>query len=135
MADASRVTAVLKEQLYTVELSDDLGHRWLSDEPEDLDGANEGPTPVRMLLASLGACTAITLKMYARRKEWSLEGVEVELYMEEDTGGDNHRTIIKRDIRVQGDLSTEQRERLVKIANACPVHRILTGEVQVHTSL
>ena len=64
---------------YTVTLTDDLAHTWLGDEPEDKGGANAAPDPTRLLLSSLGACTVITLQMYATRKQWPLTGVEVEL--------------------------------------------------------
>lgn len=66
---------------YTVSLTDDLGHEWLADEPLDEGGGNTGPSPKLLLLSSLGACTAITLQMYAARKKWPVESIEVELQL------------------------------------------------------
>ena len=119
---------------YTVALGDDLGHNWLADEPVEGGGANAGPSPHRLLLSALGACTAITLEMYAARKQWPLTGVSVELRFNPEgtpvAGND-----ITRAITLQGPLSEEQRSRLVQIANACPIHKVLTGEVRIATRL
>jgi len=81
MSTIDTVKALAGEQPYTVTLTDDLNHQWLADEPVADGGANLGPSPMRMLLGSLGACTAITLKMYAARKQWSLRGIDVTLQL------------------------------------------------------
>lgn len=119
---------------YTATLTDDSGHTWLADEPLAAGGANAGPTPEQLLLSALGACTSITLKMYAARKQWPLEGVQVELLFNPD-GKPDAGTDIARAITLQGPLSGEQRERLLQIANACPIHKVLTGEVRIATRL
>ena len=119
---------------YTVELSDDLGHRWLGDEPEDKGGVNAGPSPERLLLSALGTCTAVTVTMYAQRKQWSLTGVKVELAFNPN-GKPEAGTDITRRIELLGELDDAQRQRLLLAANACPIHKVLTGEVRIDTAL
>ena len=119
---------------FTVELSDDLGHRWLGDEPEDVGGANAGPSPERLLLSSLGTCTAVTVTMYAQRKQWPLTGVKVELAFNPN-GKPEAGTDISRRVELLGDLDDAQRQRLLLVANACPIHKVLTGEVRIDTAL
>ena len=130
----SVVHASIGSTHYTVELSDDLGHRWLGDEPEDVGGANAGPSPERLLLSSLGTCTAVTVTMYAQRKQWPLTGVKVELAFNPN-GKPEAGTDILRRVELLGDLDDAQRQRLLLVANACPIHKVLTGEVRIDTAL
>lgn len=105
-------------------------HRLVADEPVAAGGEDAGPTPHEWLLAALGACTSMTVKMYADRKGWPLRHVEVKLTGERTTEG----YAIKRVCRFEGDLDDEQRARLVEIAEKCPVHKTLSGKIAIATS-
>ncbi len=139
--NADRVV-VRTEQSYTSQVLAS-GHGLLLDEPLAVGGNNLGPTPYDYLLAGLGGCTGITLRMYADRKGWPLDAVEVHLrhakiHAEdcetcEGTAGQIDQ--IERDIKLEGALSEEQRARLLEIAEKCPVHRTLHNEIRVATQL
>ncbi len=119
------------------------GHTMIADEPESLGGTDAGPTPYDYLLAALGGCTAITLRMYADRKGWPLESVTVRLSQErihatdcEECETEEGRIDrIEREIELVGPLDDEQHRRLLEIADKCPVHRTLKTEVLVENSL
>ena len=134
MSGIATVTAVLGDTPYLVTLSDDLGHVWSADEPANLGGGNTGPAPDRLLLGSLAACTAITLKMVATRKEWALAGLRVELALNPE-GKPAAGTDIALRLVLEGELDEAQRAELLRIATRCPMHRLLTGEVRIHTRL
>lgn len=107
------------------------GHELLADEPEELGGTNAGPAPGELLMLSLASCTAITLRMYADRKAWPIDQIEVEIDLEKS----GETNIFKREIHLSGELTDEQRSRLLQIANACPVHKVLTHPIEVTTQL
>jgi putative redox protein len=129
------VTAVSDATPYVVTLRDQSGHQWLADEPREAGGANTGPNPHLLLLSALGACTAITLRMYAARKGWPLAGLEVALEFNPTGPPAGGGSDIRRRITLRGELAGEQRERLLDIANRCPIHQVLTGEVRIESSL
>jgi len=129
------VTAVSDAAPYTVNLKDQSGHQWRADEPREAGGADAGPNPHRLLLSALGACTAITLRMYAARKGWALAAIEVALEFNPSGPPAAGGSDIRRRITLRGDLTAEQRERLLEIANRCPIHKVLTGEVRIESSL
>ncbi|MGE5546268.1 MAG: OsmC family protein [Solirubrobacterales bacterium] len=119
------------------------GHTLRVDEPQAAGGNDAGPTPYDLLLAALGSCTSMTLRMYAERKGWNLRHVEVRLRQgrihAEDCAECETKTgtvhLIVRDIVLEGDLDEERRRRLLEIAERCPVHRTLTGEIRIVTGL
>ncbi len=127
------VTAVIQEAPFRVSLSDGA-HQWAGDEPLDVGGLDTAPSPTSLLLSSLGACTSITLKMYASRKAWPLEEVLVKLMFNPD-GKPEAGNLISRQVTLIGELSDEQRKRLLQVANACPIHKVLTGQVEIATDL
>ena len=102
-------------------------HRITVDEPTELGGDDAGPSPQQLLAASLATCTAITVEMYARRKEWDIGEAEVDCEYEKPEPGSP--TKFKLTLRLPNSLSQEQVERLGAIAAKCPVHRVLIGEV------
>jgi len=121
-------------------------HSLVADEPERVGGNDFGPTPYDLVSAGLGACTAMTLHMYARRKEWPLEEVKVHLkhykdYAQdlEDCANEEEKESkidhFDRLIEVEGDLDDKQRERLLEIANRCPVHRTMHSPIAVNSQL
>ncbi|KXB29212.1 peroxiredoxin [Dechloromonas denitrificans] len=134
MSGTPLIKAVLKTVPYRVELSDDQGHAWAADEPLEAGGGNAGPTPENLVLASLGACTAITVKMVAARKQWPLDEVRVELQLNPAGKPDSGNDIVRR-IELLGTLDDDQRAQLLKIANACPMHKLLSGEIRIHSEL
>jgi putative redox protein len=103
----------------------------LADEPLALGGDNTGPAPFDFVLAGLGSCKAITVKMYAERKGWALSHISVELVYQKV----QDRSQILVQMQLEGELTTEQRQRLLEIADKCPVHKLLAGDVRIQTSL
>lgn len=138
----NQVFVRLSGEKYTTEVMTP-NHQLIADEPSDVGGADLGPNPYDLLMASLGSCTAMTLKMYADRKKWPLEQVSVFLNHEKvhvaDSAHpeDNSAKVSQftRIIEIEGDLNADQRQRLLEISNKCPVHRTLQEEIIIQTML
>jgi uncharacterized OsmC-like protein len=140
--DTPQVSVHLDSEEYTSKIIAGK-HSLIADEPNSVGGKDLGPGPYELLLASLGSCTAMTIKMYAKRKEWDLKEVKVGLSHSKDYARDcetcesssSKIDIIERNIELIGNLDQKQKDRLLEIANKCPVHKTLLNEVKIETSL
>ncbi|WP_432713691.1 OsmC family protein [Pedobacter sp.] len=110
------------------------GHFIYADEPTEIGGTDEGMQPAALLLASLGSCTAITIRMYADRKNYNLETIKIELAIAPEEQLDKSTTIT-RVIEFTGELTEEEIARLLQIADKCPIHKILTNPIKIETSV
>ena len=110
-------------------------HRLLADEPVDVGGADTGPAPLEFVMAGLGACTSMTLRMYAERKAIPLTRISVSLVHNKVKVSGIPRDRIVRAITLEGDLTVEQRARLLEIANKCPVHKALEQPLMIESEL
>ena len=138
----NQVFVRLSGEKYTTEVMTP-NHHLIADEPSDVGGSDLGPNPYDLLMASLGSCTAMTLKMYAERKKWPLEQVSVFLNHEKVHLSDSKNpeesaakvSQFTRIIEIEGDLDEEQRQNLLEISNKCPVHKTLQEEIIIQTML
>ncbi len=118
-------------------------HRLAADEPTEDGGTDTGPSPYEFLLIALGSCTSMTLRLYADRKGWRLDKIVVRLRHEQIHAKDcaecetreGRIDRVQREIELEGALDAEQRQRLLEIADKCPVHRTLSAPLQIETSL
>ena len=106
-------------------------HQIISGVNEKSGGGNEGFDPHELLESALAACTIITVEMYAKRKSWNLQSIEVSVRIETD----NAISVVERKIAIVGNLDDIQRSRLLEIADKCPIHRILTQKMEIKTTL
>lgn len=127
----TQVKSGIGKELYKVTIESPSGNTVIADEPPALGGKDKGFNPKELLIAALAACTSATLRMYADRKEWDLQEVKINLDLEKAEGTD--KTFIHRKITLIGNLNETQRERLLYIANACPVHKILSNPIEINT--
>lgn len=119
-------------------------HELTSDEPDSVEGGKDkGPDPYDYLLMSLGSCSLMTVKMYARRKKWELENIYMELRHNKRHDQDcenceqpeSRIDVIEKELIVEGDLSDEQLDKLLAISQKCPVHRTLLGDMKIESSI
>ncbi|HEU4629383.1 MAG TPA: bifunctional alpha/beta hydrolase/OsmC family protein [Gemmatimonadaceae bacterium] len=140
--DPTRVTTRTGAEGFRTEIGV-RGHTVVADEPAALGGEDAGPTPYDLLVGALGACTSMTLQMYARRKRWPLEEAVVHLrhsrVYAEDQENCPDRPVrldrVERELELVGPLTAEQRQRLLEIADRCPVHRTVEAGIHVETRL
>jgi putative redox protein len=119
-------------------------HHFKADEPEDFGGSNTGPNPYELVSSGLAACTAMTLQMYAKRKDWPLASVEVhtnyeKIHAKDAQGCEDEKSkktdTFTREIVLKGELDEKQQQKLLEIANKCPVHRTLNSPIEIKTKL
>ncbi len=119
-------------------------HEIIADEPPEVDGgSDEGPDPYDLLLMGLGTCSAMTMKMYARRKNWPVEDIYIEMRHNKSHAEDcrdcedpaSKIDSIEKELIIKGDLDQEQLDKLMDISKKCPVHKTLLGEIEIKTTL
>lgn len=130
----AKITSIIQDQDqdYKVVLTSESGNTLIADEPEHLGGQDLGFSPKELLASALAACTSATLKMYAGRKNWDLQKVRISIEL--DYMPNEHKTNIRRKLEFVGDLDTAQKDRLLQIANRCPVHKILENTIHIETA-
>lgn len=128
----ANVKAIIDRVHYNTSISS-ATNEIMADEPIVNGGKETGFSPTELLASSLAACTAITLRMYADRKEIPMKKAEIDIDVTWD--GQTNTTLIKRNIHLYGDLTSEMKSRLIDIANKCPVHKILSNPITIDTEL
>ena len=126
-------TVSIERDLYKMDVVSGGGNTLVADEPVEVGGQNIGFSPDELLCASLGACTSATLRMYADRKGWPLERVEVNVFFERENAFSE--TNLFRKIRLVGNLTDDQRARLMDVAGKCPMHKTLSQPISIITDL
>lgn len=124
------IKAIIHQEPYVTEISSET-NSIIADEPITHGGKATGMAPMELLASSLAACTCITLRMYASRKQWDVQSIETHI----DIESKNTQTMFERKISFTGTLNKEQTERLLDIANHCPVHKLLTNSITINTSI
>ena len=120
---------------YRVTLTNPQGHTWYADEPAEKGGSDTAPNPMQILLSALGACTTVTLEMYADHKDIKIEHIQVDLALNPAGDPEAGQNNIVRTITLKGDFTEDQYKRLLKVAESCPVHKLLTSNIQIQTEL
>ncbi|WP_184543228.1 OsmC family protein [Mucilaginibacter sp. FT3.2] len=127
----AKIKASIGNEPYKIEITSPTGNVVIADEPVEKGGKDKGFSPKELLASALGACTCATVRMYADRKAWDLENVEATIELIDETG----QTKLIRKLQFTGNLDEEQRARLLAVANACPIHKILTHPIVIETLL
>jgi putative redox protein len=125
------IKASIGSEPYRIEIKSPTGNVVIADEPLEKGGQDKGFSPKELLASALAACTCATLRMYANHKLWDLEQVNVAVELNEEAG----KTTFTRKLQLTGKLDEAQRARLLTVANACPVHKILTNPITIETIL
>jgi len=129
----AKISSSIKKELYKIEVESPTGNTIIADEPVDKGGKDIGFSPKELLAAALAACTSATVRMYADQKKWPLDEVKIDVELDRDDAA--NKTVISRKMRFIGPLDADQKKRLLAVANACPVHKILSNPVEINTSV
>ena len=127
----TNVTANNGKENFLIEIQSPTGNKVVADEPLEKGGQDKGFSPKELLASALAACTSATVRMYCNRKGWELKNIHIQIELVEE----EEKTTFKRILQFEGSFTEEQRTRLLAVANACPVHKILTHSISVDTSL
>lgn len=129
----AKISSSIKRENYKIEIQSPSGNLIIADEPIDMGGKDLGFSPKELLASALAACTSATVKMYADRREWDLQ--EVKIDVELDFIKQENKTVINRKLEFIGHLDEIQKTRLLAIANACPVHKILSNPIDIFSDV
>lgn len=129
----AKITSSIKKEAYLTKILSPSGNVLLADEPTSNGGKDLGLSPSELLASALAACTSSTLRMYADRKGWDLQEVKIDIELKFIR--EENRTVIERKLVLIGNLDGAQTERLLAVANACPVHNILSNPIEIITTL
>lgn len=129
----AEISSSIKKENYRIEIKSPSGNVVIADEPIEMGGKDLGFSPKELLASALAACTSATVKMYADRKEWDLQ--EVIINIELDFNAEENKTLINTKLEFVGDLDDAQKSRLLAVANACPVHKILSNPIEINSKL
>ncbi|MBK8500923.1 MAG: OsmC family protein [Saprospiraceae bacterium] len=129
----AKITSSIKKELYKIEITSPTGNLVIADEPLAMGGKDAGFSPKELLASALASCTSATVRMYADRKEWDLQEVEMDIELEYNK--EENKTVINRKLNFIGKLDETQKSRLLAIANACPVHKMLSNPIEINSQL
>lgn len=134
MSTTTKILAGIGHDHYTTKMTM-RGHLLVADEPESHGGKDLGPTPTELIMSGLAACTTSTLRMYADRKEWDVERIDVEISLHVVKTESGQTTYFNSIIDITGNLTQKQKDRMIVIAGKCPIHKLLTNTVEITTHL
>lgn len=127
------IKATIDTRKYRTEITSKTGNILISDEPQEIGGKNLGFSPFELLASSLASCTLITLRMYIDRKAWDVS--ELSIWVDFDKNEEHTVSLFSTKILITGNVDAAQKERILKIANSCPVHKTLKNTIKIETSL
>ncbi len=125
----AKISSSIKSENYKIEIQSPSGNVVIADEPVDMGGKDLGFSPKELLASALAACTSATVKMFADRKEWDLQEVKIDIELEFIK--EENKTVIHRKLEFIGNLDETQKSRLLGVANACPVHKIMSNPIEI----